>query len=77
MGTGLGGRFSGVRVSGTMVTLGDNEGGVSVGALGDCAGHSVWSAPADAVRGVFGAFAVGRFSVTLDKMRESVWMVAN
>ena len=30
MGTGFGGGLSGVRVAGTMVTLGDNAGGVSV-----------------------------------------------
>ena len=34
MGTVLGGVFSGIRVAGTMVTLGDNAGGVSVGTLG-------------------------------------------
>ena len=39
MGTGLGGRLLGVRVAGTMVTLGDNAGGVSVGTLGDGAGQ--------------------------------------
>ena len=72
MGTGLGGRVTGVRVAGTMVTLGDNTGVVSVGTLGDGAGKSVLSAPAGASRGVFGEFAVGGFSVTLEKMRESV-----
>ena len=77
MGTGLGGRVSGVRFTGTMVTLGDNAGGVSVGTLGDGAGQSVWSAPAGAGRSVFGAFAVWGFSVTLEKMRESVWMKVN
>ena len=30
MGTGLGGRLSGVRVAVTMVTLGDNAGGVKM-----------------------------------------------
>ena len=39
MGTGLGGRLSGVRVSGPMVTLGDNADGESVGTLGDGAGN--------------------------------------
>ena len=63
--TVLGGGFSGIRVAGTMVTLGDNAGGVSVGTLRDGAGQSVWSAPTGAGRGVFGACAVGRFSVTL------------
>ena len=77
MGTGLGRGLSGVTVAGTMVTLGDNAGGVSVGTLGDGAGQSVWSAPAGAGRSVFGAFAVWGFSVTLEKMRESVWMKVN
>ena len=60
-----------------MAPLGGNAGGVSVGTLGDGAGQSVWSAPAGAGRGVFGAFAVGVFSVMLEKMRESGWMAAN
>ena len=77
MSTGLGGGLSGVRVAGTMVTLGVNVGGVSIGTFGDGAGQSVWRAPAGAGRGVFGVFTVGGFSVTLEKMRESVWMVAN
>ena len=65
MGTGLCGRLSGVRVAGNMVTLGDNASGVSVSTLGDGARQSVWSAPAGSGRGVFGACAVGGFSVTL------------
>ena len=77
MGTGLGTRLSGVRVAGTMVTLGDNAGGVSVGTLGDGAGQSVWSAPVGAGCGVFGACSVRGFSVMLEKMRKSVWMAAN
>ena len=60
-----------------MVTLGVNSGGVSVGTLGDGAGQSGWSAPAGASCGVFGVTAVGGFSVTFEKMRESVCMVAN
>ena len=75
--TGLGGGLSGIWVAGTMVTLGDNTGGVSVGILRDGAGQYVWSAPAVAGCGVFGACAVGGFSVTLEKMRESVWMAAS
>ena len=77
MGTGLGGGLLVIRVAGTMVTLGDNAGGVSVGTLKDGAGQSVRSAPAGVGRGVFGACAVGGFSVTLDKICESVWMAAN
>ena len=59
MGTGLGGVFSGVRVAGTMVTLGVNAGGVSVGTLGYGAGQSIWSTPAGAGRGVFGVTYIG------------------
>ena len=77
MGTSLGGGLSGVRVAGTMVTLGNNAGGVSVSTLGYGAGQSVWSAPTGASCGVFGVTDVGGFSATLEKMRESVWMAAN
>ena len=67
----------GVRVARPMVTLSDNVGGVSVVTLGDGAGQSVWSAPAGAGHGVFGACAVGVFSVTLEKMCKSFWMAAS
>ena len=77
MGTGLGGRLLGVRIAGTMVTLGDNADGESVGTLGDGAGQYIWSAPEGEGRGAFGACDVGGFSVTLEKMRESVWMAKN
>ena len=77
MGTGLGGGLSVIWVAGTMVTLSDNAGGVSIGNLGDGAGYSVWSAPAGAGRSAFGVGAVEGLSVTLEKMRESVWMAAN
>ena len=77
MGTGLGGGFSGIGVACTMLTLGDNAGRLSVRTLGDGAGQSVWSAPAGAGRGVFGACAFRGFSVTLEKIHKSVWMAAN
>ena len=77
MGTGLGGGLSGVWVVGIMVTLSGNAGGVSVGTLGDGAGQSVWSAPAGEGRGAFGLGAGGGLAVTLEKMRESVWMATN
>ena len=77
MATYLGGGLSGIWVAVTMVTLGGNAGGVSISTLGDGAGQSVWSAPAGESRGVFGVTAVGGFSVTLEKMRDSVWMAAN
>ena len=73
IGTGLGGRFSGVRVAGTMVTLGDNAGWVSVGTLGYGAGKSIWSAPVGAGCGVFGVTAVGVLLVTSEKMRKRVF----
>ena len=76
-GTGLGGGLSFVRFSGTIVTLGVNAGGVSVGTLVDGAGQSVWSALAGASCGVLGVPAVGGFSVIFEKMRESVCMTAN
>ena len=60
-----------------MVTLGGNAGGVSVGTLGDGAGKSVWSTPVGASRGVFGVPAVRGFSVTFEKMCESVCMAVN
>ena len=77
MGTGLGGGLSCIWVAGNRVTLGDNSGGVSVGTLRDCAGQSVWSAPVGASRSIFGVKAVGRFSVTFEKLSESVCMVDN
>ena len=75
--TGLGEGFPCVRFSGTMVTLCVNAGEVSVCTLGDGVGQSVWSAPADASRSVFGVTAVRGFSVTFEKMRESFCMAAN
>ena len=48
MGTSLGGGLSCVTFAGTMVTLGVNAGGVSVGTLGDGAVQLVWSVPAGA-----------------------------
>ena len=76
-GTGLGGGLSCVSFAGTMVTLVVNAGGVRVGTLGDGEGQSVWSAPVGASCGVFGVTAVGGFSVTLEKMRDSFCMAAN
>ena len=77
MATGLGGGFSGIWVAGIMVTLSGNAGGVSFGTLREGAGQSVWSAPAGEGRGAFGIGDVGGLAVTLEKMRESVWMAAN
>ena len=60
-----------------MVTLGGNAGEVSIGTLGNGAGKSVWSAPAGAGHGAFGAGAVWGFSVTFENIRKSVSMPAN
>ena len=68
MGTGLGGGLSGFWVTGTMVTLGGNAGGVSIGTLRDGTGQSVWSSPAGAGPSAFGVGAVGVLSVTLKNM---------
>ena len=77
MGTGLGGGLLCVSFAGTMVTLGVNAGGVSVGTLGDGAGQSVCSVPTGVSHSVFWVTAVGGFSVTFEKMRASVCMAEN
>ena len=64
-------------VAGTMVTLSGNLGGVSFGTLGEGAGQSVWSTPAGEGCGAFRLGAVEGLVVTLEKMRESVWMALN
>ena len=60
-----------------MFTIGVNGGGVNVVTLVDGAGKSVWNAPAGASCGVFGVTDVKGFSVTFEKMRESVCMAVN
>ena len=60
-----------------MVTLGGNVVGVSFGTLGEGTGQSVWKTTAGEGRGDFRAGTVGGLEVTLEKMRESVWMAAN
>ena len=77
MATGLGGGLSDIWFAGTMVTLGGNTGGLSFGTLGEGALKSVRSTPAGEGRGAFVVGAVGGLAVTLEKMRESVWMAAN
>ena len=77
MATFLGGGLSGIWVAGTMVTLGGNVGGVGFGTLREGAGQSVWSTPAGAGRGACRVGAVEGLAVTLEKMRESVWMAVN
>ena len=60
-----------------MFTLGGNVGGVSFGTLGEGAGQSVCSTLAGEGRGAFRVGAVGGLAVTLEKMRESVWITDN
>ena len=60
-----------------MVNLGGNSVGVSSGTLGEGAGQSGWKTTAGAGCGAMGAEAVGGLAVTLEKMRETVWMENN
>ena len=69
--------MSGIWVVGTMVNLDGNAGGVRFDTLGEGAGQYVCSAPAGEGCGAFGVGYIGRFSVTLEKMCEIVWMAEN
>ena len=75
--TGWGRGLLGIFAVGKMFTLGGNAVGVSLGTLGEGAGQSGWKTTAGEARGALGAAAVGGLAVTLEKMRESVWIVAN
>ena len=77
MDTGLCGGLSGICAEVTMVTLGGNAVGVSLGTLGEGAGQSVWNTTVGEGCGALRAGAVGVLAVTLEKMRESVWMAVN
>ena len=77
MAAGLGGGLSSIWVAGTMVTLSGNVGGVSFGTLGEGAGKSGCSTLASEGRGFFRVGTVGVLAVTLEKMREVVWMAVN
>ena len=77
MATGLGGGLLGICFEGTIVTIGGIAVGVRVGTLGKGAGQSVWITTAGEGRGALRAGAVGGLTVTLEKMRESVWIAAN
>ena len=77
MDTGLGEVLSRICVVGTMATLGVSAVGVSFGTLGEGAGQCVWNMTAGEGCGDFIAGDVGGLAVTLEKMRESVWMAAN
>ena len=60
-----------------MVTHGGSAVGVNFGTIGEGAGNSGWTTTVGAGHGALIAGAVGGFAVTLDKMRESVWMTEN
>ena len=71
---GGGGGLLGVTTEGTIVTLRGSAVGGSLGNLGEGAGKSGWRATGGTGRGAMGARAVGGMAVTLEKMRENVWM---
>ena len=75
--TCLGGGLSGICADGTMVNLGGNAVGLSLGTLGEGAGQYGWKKTAGEGRGPLRSGAVGGLAVMLEKMRESVWMAAN
>ena len=77
MDTCLGGGFLGICAEGIMVTLGGNAVGVRFGTLREGAGQSGWNTTAGEGRCALRAGAVGGLAVTLEKIRESVWMAAN
>ena len=60
-----------------MVTLGGNAVGVSFGTLGEGAGQSGWNTTAGEGCGALRTGAIGGIAVTLEKMREHVWMAEN
>ena len=74
---GGGGGLSGVNTRGTIVTLRESAVGRRLGTLGDGVGKLGWTATGGAGSGAMGAGFVGGMAVMLEKMRESVWMVAN
>ena len=75
--TGLGGGLLGICAEGTMVTLSGNAVGVSFSTLGEGAGKSGWNTTSGEGRGALRAGTVGGLAVTLEKMRESVWMASD
>ena len=75
--TGLGGGLAGIYAYGTMVTLGGNAVGVILGTLVEGAGQYGWKTTAGEGRGALRTGAVGGLVVTLEKIRESVWMSVN
>ena len=77
MDKGLGGGLTGICDEGTMVTLGGNAVWVSFGTLGEGAGQSDWNTTTGEGRGALRAGAVGGLAVSLEKMREIVWVAEN
>ena len=77
MDTGLGGELLFMCAAGVLGTLGGNAVGVSLGTLGEGVGQSGWNTTAGEVCDALRAGAVGVLAVTLEKIRESVWMAAN
>ena len=77
VGIGCGGGFSDMVAVGTMVTLGGNAVGVSLGTLREGAGKFGWKTNAGEGCGSLRAGAFGGLAVTLEKMWESVWMTEN
>ena len=75
--TGWGGGLLGICAVGTIFTLGGNAVGISSGNLGEGAGQSCLKNTAGAGSSAMGAGSVGGLAVTLEKMRESVWMAEN
>ena len=75
--TGWRGGLSGVSTEVTIVTLGGSAVGRSLGTFGEGSGQSGWTSTGGAGRGAMRAGAVGGIAVTLEKMRESVWMALN
>ena len=77
MSKGLDEGLLGLCVAGTMLNLGGNTVGVSFGILGKGAGQYIWITTVGEGCGAFRSGAVGGLTVTLEKIRESVWMAAN
>ena len=67
----------GLNTGGTIVTLGESAVGGRLGTLGEGVGKLGWTATGGTGRGAMGAGDVGGMAVTLEKIRESAWMVKN
>ena len=74
---GGGGGLLGVSDKGTIVTLKGSAVRGSLDTLGEGKIQPGWKATGGAGRGAMGAGAVEGMEVTLEKMREIVWMAVN